>query len=68
LNSVEGHKVKLGGELEPGNVYPQLLSSQALILLSEYEGMSTAVQEAMACGVPVIMRRTASGMDGHSPW
>lgn len=26
--------------------------------------MSTAVQEAMACGVPVIMRRTASGMDG----
>ncbi len=64
LTQVSGHRVAFGGLLQETQVYPQLLTSQALVLLSAYEGLSSAVQEAMACGLPIIARRTNSGMAG----
>ena len=64
LCSQTGHKVSYGGRIAPSDVQARLLDAQALVLLSGYEGLSSAVQEAMACGLPVIARRTASGSDG----
>lgn len=64
LRSEDGHAVSFGGRLAPAEVFQQLLDAQALVLLSECEGLSSAVQEAMACGLPVIARRTASGVEG----
>lgn len=64
LTGETGHRILYGGLLEREDVYPHLAAAQAFILFSAYEGLSTAVQEAMACGVPVISRRMASGMEG----
>ena len=64
LRNQTGHEVSYGGRLAPTELFHRLLAAQALVLLSGYEGLSSAVQEAMACGLPVIARRTASGTDG----
>ena len=42
------------------DVYPVLLSAQAMVLFSAFEGLSTAVQESMACGLPVISSELSS--------
>lgn len=59
-----GHRVSCRGRLAPEVVLRELLDAQALVLLSSSEGLSSAVQEAMASGVPVVARRTESGTDG----
>lgn len=64
LASQTGHRVSYGGRLGPGDVFACLADAQALVLFSAYEGLSSAIQEAMACGVPVIARRTSSGCEG----
>ncbi len=64
LQRETGHQVRYGGVLPVAEVMTQLVAAQALVLLSAYEGLANSVQEAMACGVPVVARRTASGLEG----
>ncbi len=63
LRNSKGHRISYGGIINHSNVYSYLRKAQAFILLSAYEGLSTAMQEAMMCGVPVITRRVNSGVD-----
>jgi glycosyltransferase involved in cell wall biosynthesis len=64
LREKTGHRVAYGGVLPRDAVFPTLAKAQALVLFSAYEGLSTALQEAMAVGMPVIVRRMASGQEG----
>ena len=64
LQRESGHRVSYGGILATDDVYPRLLEAQAFVQLSAYEGLSTSVQEAMACGLPPIVRRTRSELEG----
>jgi colanic acid/amylovoran biosynthesis glycosyltransferase len=64
LQTESGHRVAYGGLLAPDKVQERLCEAQALVLFSAYEGLSSAVQEAMACGLPVLSRHTASGTEG----
>ena len=64
LSTEAGHQVSYGGRLPLSEVQPRLLDAQALVLIPNHLGLSSAVQEAMACGVPIVARRTASGADG----
>jgi glycosyltransferase involved in cell wall biosynthesis len=63
LSTEAGHQVSYGGRLPLSDVQPRLLEAQALVLLPNRLGLSSAVQEAMACGVPIVARRTASGSE-----
>ena len=51
-----GHKVRLAGQQDA--VSRWLQAADFFVLPSQLEGMSCAIQEAMACGLPVIARRT----------
>lgn len=51
------------GELEPDEVNASLLQSRAFILLSEYEGLSFALLEAMASGIPAIVSNAKGNCD-----
>jgi hypothetical protein len=64
LLTEKNHHIVYGGRLLLEEIFPHLLEAQALVLFSAYEGLSSAIQEAMACGLPIISRRTASGTDG----
>lgn len=64
LASRSDHRVNYGGLLSGEEVYPVLLTAQAVALISAHEGLSTTMQEAMACGVPVIIKRMSSGFEG----
>lgn len=50
------------GSKSPEEVQRILLQSQAILLLSDYEGTPTAVMEAMACGVVPICLSIRSGV------
>jgi colanic acid/amylovoran biosynthesis glycosyltransferase len=50
------------GSQSPEEVQRILLQSQAILLLSDYEGTPTAVMEAMACGVVPICLSIRSGV------
>jgi glycosyltransferase involved in cell wall biosynthesis len=73
LREKTGHRVCYGGVLPREAVFPTLAKAQALVLFSAYEGLSTALQEAMAIGMAVIVRRMSSGQagvleHGHNAW
>jgi colanic acid/amylovoran biosynthesis glycosyltransferase len=53
--------LKYGGKLPHQEIYPTLSEHHAFILLSDYEGMSISLMEAMACGLVPICLRTKSG-------
>lgn len=56
-------RIKLHGACDPNQVMEFLKESHVLLLLSDYEGMSIALQEAMASGVVPIVTRIKSGSD-----
>ncbi len=56
-----GNKLKYGGILSPYDIYKTLLKYNVFVLLSDYEGMSTSLMEAMACGLVPICTNIRSG-------
>lgn len=62
LNKLSDHgNITYGGILQFDQILPVLLQHHVFILLSDYEGMSTSLMEAMACGLVPICTRTKSG-------
>lgn len=55
-------RLRMGGLLAPGKVQPSLLKGQAFVLLSDFEGLSIALMEAMACGLVPIVTSMRSGV------
>jgi glycosyltransferase involved in cell wall biosynthesis len=57
-----GKRIRLHGNLPSDEVRRVLLDSQAMVLLSDYEGIPIALMEAMACGVVPICTKIRSGI------
>ena len=58
-----GAAIDLPGSLSPQQVLATLHQAQVILLLSDYEGLPTAVVEAMSVGLVPICRRMRSGID-----
>ncbi len=54
--------VELPGRVSSENVHDWLIDAQAIVLLSDYEGLPTAVVEGMAAGLVPICTRMRSGI------
>jgi colanic acid/amylovoran biosynthesis glycosyltransferase len=57
-----GLPIRFAGSVDSAELQRQLLDAHALVLLSDYEGLSIALMEAMACGVVPICLRMRSGV------
>jgi len=57
-----GDRIRLHGNLPSEEVRRVLLDSQAMVLLSDYEGIPIALMEAMGCGVVPICTKIRSGI------
>ena len=57
-----GGRVRLGGLLEPAAVQEAMADAQAFVLLSDFEGLSIALMEAMACGLVPVVTAMRSGV------
>jgi colanic acid/amylovoran biosynthesis glycosyltransferase len=57
-----GLPIRFAGAVDSAELQRQLLDAHALVLLSDYEGLSIALMEAMACGVVPICLRMRSGV------
>lgn len=55
-------RVRVEGLLNPSGVQRALLDAQVFVLLSDFEGLSIALMEAMACGVVPIVTPMRSGV------
>ncbi|MCM1983010.1 glycosyltransferase family 4 protein [Lyngbya confervoides] len=55
-------QIQFLGRLSPGDVQNHLAQCQALLLMSDYEGLPVALLEAMAIGVVPIARAIPSGI------
>jgi colanic acid/amylovoran biosynthesis glycosyltransferase len=64
LNAQESdqRRVQLGGALSPAEMMPAMARGHALVLLSDFEGLSIALMEGMACGLVPIVSATRSGV------
>ncbi|WP_442889865.1 glycosyltransferase [Congregicoccus parvus] len=58
-----GARLRMAGGLDPDGVLDAMQSAHAMVQLSEYEGLSISLLEAMACGVVPIVARTRSGFE-----
>jgi glycosyltransferase involved in cell wall biosynthesis len=58
-----GAAIDLPGALSPPQVLATLREAQVILLLSDYEGLPTAVVEAMSIGLVPVCRRMRSGID-----
>lgn len=55
-------RFRYGGVLLPDAIQAEIVKHHALLLLSDYEGLSTALVEAMACGLVPIVTNMRSGI------
>jgi colanic acid/amylovoran biosynthesis glycosyltransferase len=61
-NSGLNDRIKFYGRLPAEKVVMELLSAQATVLLSDYEGLPVSLLEAMAAGVVPVVRNIRSGI------
>jgi glycosyltransferase involved in cell wall biosynthesis len=54
--------IRFTGPLAPDQVKARLLDAQAILLMSDFEGLPIALLEAMAAGVVPVVRRIPSGI------
>ena len=54
-------RVRLAGRLAANEVFPAMVQAQAFVLLSDFEGLSVALVEAMAAGLVPIVAPFRSG-------
>lgn len=57
-----GGAISFTGPLPPSEVQARLLEAQAILLMSDFEGLPIALLEAMAAGVVPVVRRIPSGI------
>jgi glycosyltransferase involved in cell wall biosynthesis len=57
-----GERICFAGRLSPDAVARRLQESQAILLMSDFEGLPVALMEAMAAGVVPVARSIASGV------
>lgn len=57
-----GDRIHFLGRLEPVAVQDKLVQCQAILLMSDYEGLPVALLEAMAIGVVPVVRSIPSGI------
>lgn len=57
----QNYNISYGGILRYAEIFPELVKHHVFMLLSDYEGMSISLMEAMACGLVPICTRTKSG-------
>ncbi|KEF41475.1 MAG: hypothetical protein ER33_11140 [Cyanobium sp. CACIAM 14] len=57
-----GASIHFTGPLTPAEVETRLLDAQAILLMSDFEGLPIALLEAMAAGVVPVVRRIPSGI------
>jgi colanic acid/amylovoran biosynthesis glycosyltransferase len=57
-----GDRIHFLGRLEPVAVQSKLVQCQAILLMSDYEGLPVALLEAMAIGVVPVVRSIPSGI------
>jgi colanic acid/amylovoran biosynthesis glycosyltransferase len=55
-------RIHFHGRVLPDQVQAFLLRSQAILLMSDFEGLPVALLEAMACGVVPVVRSIPSGI------
>jgi colanic acid/amylovoran biosynthesis glycosyltransferase len=55
-------RIRFLGRVPPEQVPPLLARSQAILLMSDFEGLPVALLEAMACGVVPVVRTIPSGI------
>lgn len=58
----QGLPVTLGGRVSSDEIQSRMVESDALVLLSDYEGLPIAVMEAMSCGVVPVCLQMRSGI------
>ncbi|MFY0650419.1 MAG: glycosyltransferase family 4 protein [Cyclobacteriaceae bacterium] len=66
INKIEERgedKIHYAGSVPSNAVQSELLKYDAMVLLSDYEGLPLAMLEAMACGLVVVCLRIDSGVD-----
>jgi glycosyltransferase involved in cell wall biosynthesis len=55
-------RISFTGRLDADGVQQELLSSQAILLMSDFEGLPLSLLEAMSCGVVPVVRNIRSGI------
>ena len=55
-------RIRFLGRVPPEQVPPLLARSQAILMMSDFEGLPVALLEAMACGVVPVVRTISSGI------